>query len=87
MIKGTTESGFEFKIDESALDDYELLELFSEVDENPLIVPKVIKKMLGKKQKDRLVEHIRDENGIAKASALTKELGEILKASKDLKNS
>ncbi len=37
MIKGKTSSGFKFQINESTInDDYELLELLVELEENPL---------------------------------------------------
>ncbi len=48
MIKGKTSSGFKFQINESTInDDYELLELLVELEENPLLISKVVRKVLG----------------------------------------
>ena len=51
MIKGKTSSGFEYEIAEGSLNNYELLESISELDENTLVLPKVVNLLLGKEQK------------------------------------
>lgn len=86
MIKGKTKTGFEFKVEEEVLNDYELLELFAEVDENPLIVPKLVRMILGEKQKDKLIDHVRDENGRASVDKIAQELESILNSSTETKN-
>jgi len=86
MLKGKTKTGFEFEIDDAVLNDYELLELFADVDENPLLVPKLVKIILGEKQKNKLIEHVRGENGIASADKVAKEIEDILKSSAETKN-
>lgn len=86
MIKGKTKTGFQFKIEKSVLNDYELLELFAEVDENPLLVPKLVKMILGEEQKNKLIEHVRDENGKAAVDKIAIELESILTSSAETKN-
>ena len=86
MIQGKTKTGFEFKIEDAVLNDYELLELFAEVDENPLLVPKLVKTILGEKQKNALIEHVRNENGIVPTDKIAAELEDILTSSAETKN-
>lgn len=86
MIKGKTKTGFQFKIEEEVLNDYELIEMFAEVDENPLLVPKLVKTILGEEQKNKLIDHVRDEKGIAKADKIAMELENILMSSAETKN-
>lgn len=75
-ITGVTQSGFEYSIDANRLDDYELIELFSEVDENPLLFPKIMKIILGDQMED-LKEHLRNEDGIVSTEQMTKEITDI----------
>lgn len=86
MIKGKTKTGFDFKIEDAVLNDYELLELFAEVDENPLLVPKLVKMILGEDQKNRLIDHVRNENGVAGVDKISIELENILTSSAETKN-
>ncbi|MFL8969307.1 hypothetical protein ACKA04_04460 [Helcococcus kunzii] len=86
-MKGTLQNGFEFEIDEKELDDYELMELFAEADENPLASPKIITKILGKEQKDELKEHIRDKKtGKVSIEEMTNSFIEILQFNQKIKN-
>ena len=48
MIKGTTESGFDFEVKEELADDFEFLELLGDFSENPLMASKLADKMLGR---------------------------------------
>lgn len=86
MIKGTTNTGFEYEIADDVIDDYELLEIFSELDKNPILLPTAVKKILGEEQKNRLLDHIRDKDGRAKMSAMEKEIINIFTSKKELKN-
>ena len=64
MIKGTTKSGFNYTIQEGALDDYELLEELREIDKgNTSLIVDVIEKIIGSEQKEQLKKHVRDETG------------------------
>lgn len=86
MLKGTTKSGFKYEIKDETLNDYELFELISEVDSSPLLLPKLVKKLLGEQQKNNLIKHVKNENGIAPLDKISAEVMEIFK-NKPLKNS
>ncbi|CAI3375767.1 hypothetical protein [Enterococcus cecorum] len=85
MIKGITKSGFRFKVNESIINDYEFLELISEVEENPIMFPKLLNRLLGKQQTEKLKNHVRDKNGIVDAEKITAEVADIFKTQKQLK--
>ena len=54
MIKGTTKSGFNYTIQEGALDDYELLEELREIDKgNTSQIVDVIEKIIASEQKEQ----------------------------------
>lgn len=76
MIKGTTSSGFKFEIDEKQLKNYEFVELISEVDENELLMPKILKMLLGD-QVEALKDHVRDEDGIVPIEKMVEEIKDI----------
>ncbi|MEJ8751668.1 hypothetical protein WKS98_03405 [Lagierella sp. ICN-221743] len=82
MTKGITKSGFKFTLLEEVLDDMELLDLISEVDENPLLLPKLIERLLGEKQKKRLYDHCRDDKGRVSSTRISDELVEIFSKTK-----
>lgn len=80
MIKGTTESGFDFEVKEELADDFEFLELLGDFSENPLMASKLADKMLGREQKEALKEHLRGDDGRIKTSDMFRELTEIITA-------
>lgn len=63
MAKGKTETGFKFEVNDNIAEDYELIEMIAEVDENPLVTPKLLNKLLGTEQVKALKDHIREEDG------------------------
>lgn len=87
MLKGTTKTGFHFQIDEKSLDDYELFELISEVGSNSFLMPKLVKKLLGEEQKNKLLDHLRNEDGRVPIDKITEEIAEIFQSGAKLKNS
>ncbi len=88
MIKGKTSSGFEFQISKDVANDYELLENLAELEDNPLILGKVVKQILGEEQTKKLKDHIRNKNGIVPTDKMTKEIIEIFqKGGEEIKNS
>ena len=88
MRSGTTSSGFKFKIDEVDLNDMEFIELMAEAEENPLKYPKMVERMLGKEQKQKLYDHVRTKGGRVPPDAIDKEVEEIFTlAGEDAKNS
>lgn len=86
MLKGKTKSGFAFDVSDETLNNYELLEALSEVDENSLKLPRVVDLLLGD-QKKKLFDHMRQENGIVPTDAIFNELMEIFQSGKQTKNS
>ena len=88
MIKGKTSSGFEFEISEDVANDYELVENLGELEDNPLILGKIVNQILGKEQTARLKDHVRNEKGIVPTDKMTKEIIEIFqKGGEEIKNS
>lgn len=88
MIKGKTSSGFEFTISKDVKNDYELIENLGELEDNPLILGKIVTQILGKEQTAQLKDHIRNENGIVPTDKMTKEIIEIFQnGGEETKNS
>ena len=80
MLKGTTKSGFNFDIEDKRLNNYELLEAISEVEESPLALPRVIKLLLGDNKAKALKNHVRDDEGFVSAEKLSAEIMEIFES-------
>ena len=80
MLKGTTKSGFKFDIEDKRLNNYELLEAISEVEESPLALPRVIKLLLGDSKAKALKNHVRDDEGFVSAEKLSAEIMEIFES-------
>lgn len=87
MIKGTTKSGFNYEVEDDRLSNYELVEALSEMETNSLIIPKIVKMILGPEQTENLKNHVRLENGTVPVKEIEKAIVEIFNAQKDLKNS
>lgn len=88
MFKGTTKSGFQFEIPEEVFDDYELLETLVDADNGDnMAIFRAIDIILDGAQKDKMKEHVRNEKGRVPASAMVKELIDIMEASNAGKNS
>lgn len=86
MIKGKTKSGFEYEIPDENLNNFELLEAIAEVDENPLIVPKLLHLLLGKEQATKLKDHLRTEKGMVPTEKINDEITEIFESQSETKN-
>ena len=86
-MKAKTSTGFEFDIEDERLDDMELVDIMAEIDENPLLMPKLCKMLLGEEQKKRLYDHLRSEDGRVPIEATTNAIQEIFNSPGDLKNS
>lgn len=83
-MTGTTKSGFEFDVNEAALDDYRLLKALNEVSDGKTgKVTVIIEKLLGSDQEGRLMEHVESINdGKCSATGMVAELNEIFEAIK-----
>jgi len=93
MVKGKTESGFEFEFDERLVKDQDFLDAILDANDSTDEMEKVSATrrlyllVLGKKGYEALKNHIRKLNdGIAEADKVATEFGQILDAAKDLKN-
>lgn len=84
MLKGKTKTGFEYEFDENLFKDYELVELLAEVDDNPLVLPQIFKKIIGDRVKD-LKDHVRDENGVVDIEKMVAEFEDIISTQATLK--
>lgn len=87
MLKGKLDSGFKFEIEEYKLDDIELLELMSKADENPLLFPQVIDKLLGEEQKKKLYDSLRTKQGNVPIQSVGDAVAEMFEKVGELKNS
>ncbi len=88
MITGTTESGFEYKLDEESMDDYELLENLCAIDNGDSSkITASARQLLGEEQLKALKEHVRNEKGRVSASKMINEITQILGGNRTGKNS
>lgn len=88
MITAKTESGFSIELEESTLDNMEVLDALSDLDEgNPLAMSRLVVKLLGKDGKKRLYDHLRTEDGRVPASAVESSIMELFQSINAGKNS
>ena len=86
LLKGKTTAGFAYRVDPAALNDMELMENLAEVDSNPLLLPKVIRTVLGDDQKKAFYDHYRTENGKVPVDVISAAFVEILSTNNQGKN-
>lgn len=84
--KGVTKSGFEYQVDAELLNDMELLDAISDMENNFLNLSKVVRKVLGEEQRKALYDHVRDESGRVPVDAVSAEFVEILSGTQQGKN-
>lgn len=85
VITGKTKTGFEYNIDKKMLNDYELLEEIDNIGKSPLIIIKLLKRLLKEEQLEKLKEHIRNEEGIVPLDKMEKELIDIFDGINEIK--
>lgn len=85
VIIGKTKTNFEYNIDKKILNDYELLEEIDNIGKNPLIIIKLLKRLLKEEQLEKLKEHIRNEEGIVPIDKMEKELIDIFDGINEIK--
>lgn len=86
MIKGKTKSGFNYEIDEEALNDYRLLKEIARVEEEPLRFPFLLERLLTSEQEEKLLNHLEDEKGRVDPDKVMDEIKDIFSNTKPLKN-
>ena len=88
MITAKTESGFTLELEETALDNQELLDAFSDLSGgNTLAMSQVVTQLLGKENKKCLYDHVRTPDGRVPISAVEKEVSELMNSISAGKNS
>lgn len=95
MREGTTSNGFQYRFEETNLDDMRFVDiLVSVIDEKTGLLEKLkgtndlLLLLLGKEQKEALYEHIgKAHNGRVPRAEVEKALEEIMGGSKEIKNS
>jgi len=85
-IEGKTSTGFEFKVEENLLDDWELVKKLRKIKEDGLMLVDIAMEILGDEQLEKLENHVR-KNGKVSSRDIDRELGEILEYTPELKNS
>lgn len=88
MLEGKTKSGFEFNISDETLDDWELFEDISEMDEKggELKFIKAAKRLLGQEQYESLKEFLRNNEGRVSATLMSETISEIFFSTNEGKN-
>ena len=84
-LTGITKSGFTYSISEKNLNNYELVEVLGEMESNPLLLPKVLRLLLGNDQTEKLKNNLRDDDGVISTEKITNELQDIFQAQARLK--
>lgn len=85
VITGKTKTNFEYNIDKKILNDYELLEEIDNLGKNPLIIIKLLRRLLQEEQLEKLKEHIRNEEGMVPIDKMEKELEDIFNGINEIK--
>ena len=80
--------GFELDLDETVLDDMELLEDFAAMnDGDAYAMTAAVKRLLGKENKKKLYDHLRDASGRVSTTAVGNAIFELMQSVKEGKNS
>lgn len=80
MVTGTTSSGFSFALEETVLDNMELVDTLAQMQEgDPLAISAVVRMVLGD-QRRALYDHLRTADGRVPASAVSEEIRQIFDA-------
>ena len=79
MLKVRTSTGFECEIDPGAMNDMEVLDMVVRIDEgDALAYSPFLTKILGKENKAKLYDHVREADGRVPIEKVGAEVGEIL---------
>lgn len=88
MLTAKTKSGFTIEIEETSLDNQEMLDAFAKAGKgDPFALSEIIPMLLGEEGKKRLYEHLRTPEGRVPASAVESEIVELMNSINDGKNS
>lgn len=87
MFTGKTESGFAYCIPEKRIQNMELLDALTELETNGAALPKVVNLLLDANAKQKLYDHVRDEDGTVPVKAVSTEIYDIFENGRQTKNS
>ena len=81
MVSGKTKTGFEFSVDENAMNDMRLVDLLADKDIDPAFqVSGVLRYLLPGDQREKLYEHVKTETGRVPVEAISREITDIFAA-------
>lgn len=83
----TTAAGCSVTVDPQIGDDWELLEMLSEFDDDPSLSIKIFKKLLGDEQYKAVKDNLKAKNGRISVTDMAAEMTSIFEAATELKNS
>lgn len=89
MVEGKLSNGFEYKIEDENLDNYETLEKLWDIDkdpENSYLIREVMIDIIGREQYDGLKAYVKEKDGRISAKKMFDLLSEILQV-EEVKNS
>lgn len=81
MIQGKTKTGFSYEIAEDTMNNMELVDAMAELDEggHPFALSRVCLLLLGKEQRKRLYDHIREKDGKVPPQKMGEEIADIIR--------
>ena len=81
MIQGKTRTGFSYEIAEDTMNNMELVDAMAELDEggHPFALSRVCLLLLGKEQRKRLYDHIREKDGKVPPQKMGEEIADIIR--------
>ena len=86
MIKGETSKVLKYSISEKLLESYDFLDIVSQVDDNLLKLPKLVKLLFGENA-EKFINHLRDKDGLVSQKEVSDTILEIFNKKKELKKS
>lgn len=86
-MKAKLSDGFEVDILDEVIDDWEFLEVLTGIDEGETgLIVKAAKMLLGNEGVKMLKEHLRDDSGRVRSTAMVDALREIMESTNESKN-
>lgn len=86
-MKANLSDGFEVDILDEVIDDWEFLEVLTGIDEGETgLIVKAAKMLLGNEGVKTLKEHLRDDSGRVRSTAMVDALREIMESTNESKN-
>lgn len=81
MVSGKTKTGFEFSVDENAINDMRLVDILADKSVDPAFqVSDVLRYLLPGDQRKKLYEHVQTETGRVPVGAISDEIADIFAA-------